>query len=67
MYHSLKICVGGPPPKNDLVRCHHVSVREKLLRALLGEHREITVIVPGSSVRELDIRELPVKGGDGCA
>ena len=67
MNHTLKICVGSSPPKDGIVRCRHVSMRERLLRALLGERREITVIVPGDSVKELNIRELPATGGDSCA
>lgn len=67
MEHNLTICVGSPPPVEGIVRCRTVSLRERLLRALLGEKRRITVIVPGGSVRALDIREVSEAGGDSCA
>lgn len=67
MQHNLTICVGSPPPVEGIVRCRTVSLRERLLRALLGERRRVVVIVPGGSVRALDIREVPGTGGDSCA
>lgn len=35
-----------------------VSVREKFLRFLFGDKTRLTVIVPGDTVQELEIREI---------
>ncbi|AEQ23093.1 hypothetical protein Acin_1884 [Acidaminococcus intestini RyC-MR95] len=35
-----------------------MSVRERVLRFLLGGKEKVTIIVPGDSVEELAIREL---------
>jgi hypothetical protein len=35
-------------------------LRERLLRRLFGEMRRVTTIVPGGSVVELSVKELPV-------
>ena len=67
MQHNLTISLGSPPQAEGIVRCRTVSLRERLLRALLGEKQRITVIVPGGSVKTLDIRELTETGGDSCA
>ena len=44
------------------VSVRSVSVRERLMRFLLGDKVKLTVIVPGSSVEELSIREV-AEGG----
>jgi len=59
MNHTLKIGVGKEtPPDGGIVRCRKVDIRERLLRALLGEKRRITILVPGDSVKSLSIMEL---------
>lgn len=61
MKHRLKISVSKEPENGGIVGCRHVTVREKLLRFLLGDRRRLTVIVPGDSVESLSIDE--VEGG----
>lgn len=61
MKHRLKISVSKEPENGGIVGCRHVTVREKLLRFLLGNRRRLTVIVPGDSVESLSIDE--VEGG----
>ena len=39
--------------------CRHVTMRERLLRKLLGKPVRLTVIVPGDSVEGITITELP--------
>ncbi|WP_302681530.1 hypothetical protein [uncultured Megasphaera sp.] len=39
-----------------------VSIRERLLRFLLGRKEKITIIVPGDSVKELTIHDSIGKG-----
>lgn len=34
-----------------------VPIRERLLRFLLGMRRQVTLVVPGDSVRQIDITE----------
>ncbi len=38
-------------------------MEERFLRFLLGEKRELTIIVPGDSVRELAVSEV-MEGGN---
>lgn len=58
MKHSLTISVSKKPVNGGVASCRSVSVREKLLRFLLGAPQKLTVIVPGDSVEELSIREV---------
>ena len=58
MEHRLKITVGKKPRSDGVVGIRNVSVREKPLRFLLGENRNLTIIVPGDTVHELSIHEL---------
>lgn len=61
MKHILKISVSKEPQDGGIVGCRHITVREKLLRILLGDKRKLTVIVPGDSVKALSIVE---EGGE---
>ena len=67
MNHSLKIRIGKAPPPGGVVQCKTVTLRERLLGRLFGAPRRIMVILPGNSVKELDIRELPETEGGNCA
>lgn len=58
MKHTLQIRVSKKPVNGGTVSVRNVSVREKLLRFLLGDKVKLTVIVPGSSVEELSVREI---------
>jgi len=57
MGHTLKIGVSREPPNEKIVSCRRVTLREKLLRLLLGEQRRLTILVPGDSVKSLSITE----------
>lgn len=63
MKHKLKISVSKEPQTGGIVTCHNVTVRERLLRFLLGDKRRVTVLIPGDSVGEIAICEAQ-KGGD---
>lgn len=63
MKHTLQISVSKEPKVSGIAAVRQVSVREKLLRCLLGSKAKITVIVPGDSVEELAIKEVPEEGG----
>src|SRR5699024_8891783 len=62
MKHTLQIRVSKKPVNGGAVSVRSVSVRERLIRFLLGDKVKLTVIVPGSSVGELSIREV-AEGG----
>lgn len=62
MRHILSISVSKEPINSGVVAFHTVSVREKLLRFLLGHKCKLTVIVPGDSVDELCIKEVAESG-----
>lgn len=64
MTHSLEIKVSKKPVNAGVVSCRHVTVRERLLRFLLGDKQKLTVLVPGDSVKALCISEVP-EGGVG--
>jgi hypothetical protein len=58
MNHTLKIGVCREhPPGSGLVSCRRITLREKVLRLLLGEQRRLTVIVPGNTVKTVSILE----------
>jgi hypothetical protein len=61
MKHMLRISVSKEPPDGGIVGCRHVTLRERVLRFLLGEKRRLTVIIPGDSVKVLSIVE---EGGE---
>lgn len=61
MRHTLRISVSKEPPGGGIVSCRHVTIRERLVRFLLGDKRRLTVIVPGDSVKTLTIIE---EGGE---
>lgn len=62
MKHTLQISVSKKPVNGGAVSVRHVSVRERLMRFLFGDKVKLTVIVPGSTVEELSIREV-AEGG----
>ena len=62
MKHNLKISVSKKPKYDGIVSCRNVSVRERILRFLLGSPTKLTILVPGDSVETLSINE--VAGGE---
>lgn len=57
MLHNLRISVSKAPQLNGLVSCRDVSIRERLLRFLLGKKQRITILIPGDTVNEVTICE----------
>lgn len=55
MEHKLKVHISKKPQPNAVVSCRSKSVREKMLRFLFGEKRQVTILVPGDKVEELEI------------
>ena len=58
MRHNLKIRVSKKPENGGIVSCRSISVREKILRFLLGCPTKLTILVPGDSVESLSINEI---------
>lgn len=58
MKHTLQISVSKKPKNGGIVACSKVSVRERFLRFLFGDKTRLTVIVPGDTVEELEIKEI---------
>ena len=63
MEHNLRISVTRKPQTGGIVAIRNVSVRERLLRLLLGEKHKLTILVPGDTVRDVEINEIR-NGGD---
>ena len=62
MTHSLKISVSKKPMNGGLINVRNVTLREKVLRWLLGAPQKLTIIVPGNSIESVNIAEI-VQGG----
>lgn len=62
MEHNLRISVSKKPVNNGVTVLRCVSIRERLLRFLLGGKQKLTIIVPGDTVRELAICEVKEGG-----
>lgn len=58
MKERLSISVSAAKGGGHIAAVRSVSVRERILRFLLGGKEKVTIIVPGDSVEELAIREL---------
>ena len=63
MKHNLKISVSKAPKTVGVVTCKTVSLREKVLRFLLGNKQRVTILIPGDNVDEVTICE-PERGGE---
>ena len=59
MKHALRIKISRDKVNGGVVTCRQLTVRERLLRFLLGSPTRLTVIVPGDSVDEVGIQEVP--------
>ena len=57
MHHTLNIKVSKERSNGGIVACRRLTMRERLLRFLLGSPVKLTVIVPGDSVDEVAIFE----------
>jgi len=56
--HSLKLHIARHIPDNPgIVATKNVTLRERLMRLLLGTPRKVMILVPGYSVKQIDITE----------
>ena len=58
MTHAISIRVSREKLNGGLLTCRSKTVRERLLRFLLGNPMKLTIIVPGDSVDEVGISEI---------
>ena len=64
MEHNLRISVSRKPQTGGIVAIRSVTVRERLLRFLLGEKRKLTILVPGDTVRDIEINQIRNGGNE---
>ena len=57
MRHTINITVSKKHENKGTVNCHHLTVRERILRFLLGNPVKVTVIFPGDTVEAITIKE----------
>ena len=62
MKHNLSISVAKDYAPSGIVACKKVTVRERLLRWMLGSPMQLMVLVPGNTVNEIAIKEI--EGGE---
>lgn len=58
MKHKLKINISDNDRDLGIVKCRNVTLQERFLQYLLGRKQRVTIIVPGNSVKSVDIREV---------
>lgn len=58
MRHNLKISVSKRPQSGGIVRCKNITLRERIMRLLLGEKQKLMILIPGDSVDSLSINEI---------
>ena len=61
MKHAINIRVSKEKLNGGVLTCRSVTIRERLLRFLLGSPTKLTIIVPGDSVDEVGITEIPAQ------
>ncbi len=57
MRHKLNVSVSREPRESGIATIRRLSVRERLMRLLLGEMRRVIVLIPGDKVEEIAISE----------
>ena len=58
MNHALNIKVSKERLSGGIVACRQLTMRERLLRFLLGSPVKLTLLIPGDSVSEIAIKEV---------
>ena len=58
MKHGLIIKVAKKVPNAGIVAVRQKTVRERILKKLLGDPIKMTVLVPGDNVDEIEIRDI---------
>lgn len=58
MANKIAISVAKHPHQDGVVNMRQITVREKLLRLLLGNPHHLMVIAPGKDVQQLEINKI---------
>lgn len=58
MEHQVSLAVSKQPTNNGVVSFKQLTIRERLLRLLLGNPHHLMVITPGDSVQQIHIKEV---------
>jgi hypothetical protein len=58
MANKVSINVAQHPHQSGIVSMRNVTIRERLLRLLLGKPHRLIVIAPGKDVQQLQITEV---------
>lgn len=58
MANKIAISVAKHPHQDGVVNMRQITIREKLLRLLLGNPHHLMVIAPGKDVQQLQISEV---------
>ena len=57
MKHQLKVSVSKNPSSDSVMRCRKFSMRERFLRFLFGNKRDIVVLIPSDRIEEVAIKK----------
>lgn len=58
MANKVSISVAQHPHQEGVVSMRNITIRERLLRLLLGKPHHLMVIAPGNDVQQLQINEV---------
>lgn len=58
MANKIAISVAKYPHQDGVVNMQQITIRERLLRLLLGNPHHLLVIAPGKDVQQLEINEI---------
>ena len=58
MANKVSIKVTNHPHQEGIVSMRNITIRERLLRLLLGKPHHLMVIAPGKDVQQLQINEV---------
>lgn len=62
MKQHLTVSFSKKPKPGGIVNVRNITVREQILRMLLGDPQKLTIIIPGNTVETVAVREE--EGGD---
>ena len=63
MKQNLSIRFAKKPQPSGILSVRNITLRERIVRLLLGTPQKLTIIVPGNSVESVDIHEVTEGGG----
>ena len=58
MANKISISVAKHPEQDGVISMRQITIRERLLRLLLGQPHHLMVITPGKDVQQLQINEV---------